>query len=330
MSNRTSWAGRLFLENKGTKLLSIALAVLVWYAIRDVIGVTRIIRGIPIVVRLEDPRMTVLSQSDNSADVTFQGSQEDLDQLEEAHVKAQLRIVVYARGESALRQEIVTLLPRNVEGVKSARAVRINSPSTVRVEFDSIAERQVAVKPLHKGVPAVGRVASVACSPGYVRVRGPAKRLMALKDENLVVYSESVDLSDASRSFKRAVKVFLPVDTWVAEIEPEEVEVTVTLEREPATRRLAAVPVLAVVPVGSAMQVDVAPAQVSVTLTGGSEELEAVKESDVMAFVNCVGLRPAVSYEGRPVEVLLLQTGRGLSWTVEPSTARVACAEMPK
>ena len=297
-----------------------------WYSIRGVIGVTRQVHGIPIVVRVRG--MAVLKQSDATAVVTFQGSQEDLAELMAAHARGQVKVELSAKPDDKNGSPLMILpiRPDDVEGAKRVRAVRINRPQNVSVELDEEGEAQFTVNVPRKGKPAIGQVASVTCSPATVRVRGPRKKLRRLGEENMLnVYTETLDLSGVVESFTRSLKVLSPDDQWVASIEPSEVAVSVAIERKPGIRTWKAVPVTALVRSGRAVKVELQPAVVDVTTTGNSELLGSLTADRVKVFVDCEKVDTAAACDV-PVTVHIASDAE-IAAVAEPSVVRVDLRE---
>jgi len=297
-----AWLNRLLLKDKRLKVLSILLAVVTWYSIRDITGVTKTIHDIPIVVRSHEG-VTVLTQERDTVSVTFQGSQSDISQLEDAQGRGQIQAVIYSkikRIQSGVEQEIIPILPRSIEGAKGARVLKVGRPASVSVTFDRENEKQVVVRPKCKGIPEVGRVVSVFCSPVSVRVRGAAHKLGELE----VVNTEPVELSDAEGSFSKMTHIVSPAVPWISAIEPHEVLVSVTVERTAVSKVVADIPVTAMVRPAQAVVVELLPSKINVVLRGNNAALEKITKSDIKVIVDCCELEVAAKYD-LPVSISL-------------------------
>ena len=322
--NSPTWLKRLLTRDKGLKILSILLAVITWYSIRGITGVTKTINDIPIVVKAREG-ITVLAQERDTVSVTFQGSQSDISQLEDAQGRGQIQAVVYSKIKKvtdAVEHESIPILPRSIEGGKGARVTKVSRPSAVSVTLDRENEKQVMVRPKCKGIPGVGRVMSVACNPASVRVRGAEHKLGELE----VINTEPVDLSDAEGSFSKTMHLVSPGFQWISSIEPREVLVTVSVERAAVSRKIADLPVTAMVRPSQAVSIEVLPARVNVVLTGNNAALEKITKGDIRVIVDCSELELAAKYD-LPVSVNLPQ-GVDISAVAEPARVQAVLKPM--
>lgn len=301
MSRASRWLRKLRIENQAIKTLSVVLAVLTWYSIRDVIGEKKSVQGIPISVNVAEENIIAVPQSHRTVAVTFRGSQEDIARLEEDHVRAQIRAVASVKaadGADAHGVAQIRLHPRNIEGAKGVRAIKVK-PGQVTVRLERESERYFLVRVNHDE-PSRGLVRSVVCDPPSVRIRGPERVLDALEkqDGGLVVETEMVEMSGVTKTFSKTVRVLPPSAEWVPNIEPDRVLVTVTVEAKPASRTWDDVPVVALVKPGPVMSVELRPTKVAVTLTGRNEVLDKLTKADLKVFVDCDGLDRSATYDG--------------------------------
>ena len=281
MASRPVW-----LRNIRIKILSLALAVISWYAIRDATSFEVLIRDIRIEPQTK-VGMAILNQSATTVDVTFRGSQEDIRQIDASQMKA----VIDLRGDSPGTEEIA-IGPRNVEGVRGVRPVQIN-PSKVRVTLDVEEEKTVLVRGTSVGKPLLGQVESVVCDPAAVKLYGPARKLATTE----FVYTAPVDVDGRIESFAKRSPVLPPSDTWGARVEPPDVQVKVAIVEKASEREFRGIPVMAVMSPGVAAQVDIRPPKVNVVLYGRAEMLESVKEETLKAFVDGSGLHVPGEYD---------------------------------
>ena len=329
MSKVRRWFRKLGIENQSIKTLSVVLAVLTWYSIRGIIGITTLVQGIPITVSVTGDNIIALPQSHRTVAVTFQGSQEDIASLQEEHVRAQIRAVASVKAQEGARNEEVIpvrIHPRNIEGAKGVRAIKVK-PSSITVRLEKESERFFLVKVNHDE-PSLGQVKSVVCDPPSVRIRGPKRVLDALEAQNggLVVETEMIKVRDATKTFAKTARVLPPSAEWVPVIEPAEVLVTVTVEAKPASRRYDDVPVVALIRPGPAVSVELRPTKVAVTLNGRKEVLEKLTKNDIRVFVDCEGLALSATYDGLELIVSMVPKVDVVA-TVEPPRVQAVLKE---
>lgn len=276
---------RLFLKNKGMKLLSLVLAVLTWFAVRSMIGQSTAVYTIP--VRIETRSgLAVLSRSADSATVVFKGGEEAIAQLEDASVRSQLQVVLKTKARKAPAEETIRLELSDIEGAKDVRAVRINRPAEVRVRLDDEATVEIPVRVVCSGQPASGQLVSAVCDPRSVKVTGPKQ---AISDIGMLV-TEKVDLEFAVDSFETTVPVAVPQGSAALKLEPPSVTVNITIDRGTSTRKFANIPISAVLRPGGPVVTEIRPAAVTVVLYGSARVLDNLQPDAISALVDCGGI----------------------------------------
>ncbi len=276
----------LLLDNKRIKLLSLLMAVISWHMIRDAISLEVVIPDIRLQIRAQEG-MAVLNQSAATVDVTFRGSQEDVQRLDPRRIQAVVELPV---AGAAMPSEI-EITPAVIRGVRGARAVAIH-PTRIHVALDRQNEKRLPVKARTVGVPLFGEVDSVTCEPGSVVLRGPAARLGMTE----CVYTQPVDVDGRVESFSRRAVLQAPGDNWVAEMEPAEVQVRVAIVMRTGGKEWKAMPVKAVVDPGQAVTIDIEPSAVDVVVTGRSNVLAQAEASHLRVFADCSGLTAPGTY----------------------------------
>lgn len=293
---------------KGVALL---MATISWHVIQDAISFEVVIPDVRLQVQVREG-MAILNQSASTVDVTFRGSQEDIQRLDPRRIVA----LVDLENESSPRPKEITLSPDIVRGVRGARAVAVH-PARIHVSLDQQAEKRVPVQGRIVGTPLSGEVGTVTCDPSTVILRGPAAKLRTTES----VYTQPVDVEGRVESFVRRSTLQAPGDNWVAQMEPAEVQVKVVVTRKVAVRQLKAVPVSAVVEPGQAVAIDVDPATVDVELTGrpGAAAPTLDESRQVRVVADCVGLVAPGTFVV-PVRVF---AGNDVGAVATPETVRV-------
>lgn len=267
---------RIFLEDWSLKLLSLAIAIILWLLVT---GQNQPVTA-HVNVQLNFIRPQSLEISNDpprTVDVTLTGSRNKLDDLTSLDLVATVDISDQRAGERILRlaDKAQIALP---QGIK----VDGFQPSAIPIRLEEIVDRQVAVEPKLEGKPADGfEVYSVYPNKGSVVVRGPESHVNALQK----VTTESIWLAGHKDSFT-ASNVALDVpDPKVDLLEP-----MVNVEIEIGERRIEKT--LSGVPVKTTDGGTVQPATTSVTLLGVSSYLEALKPDDMQIVLDGQNLEP--------------------------------------
>lgn len=282
--------------NRWLAALSLVLATIVWYAIRDAISFETVLRDVPILVRPGEG-LTVLEQSHDTADIRFRGAQSDLANLDAERTRIQVDVSSAPSSQQGARMSL-TLRPSHVRSPSGARAVRID-PDALSFSIDREGERHVPVRAAFQDAPPEGyEIGSVTCSPATVMLKGPLSKLQEVE----VVHTLPIDLQGRVQSFKVRGSVVPPAAFAGARVDPERVAVEVGIVEHATVRRLDAVPVRALVRAGPSPALDVEPSTVQVQLQGRVGSLETLDPAAVQAFVETVALDRGVAYE-LPVQV---------------------------
>lgn len=177
--------------------------------------------------------------------------------------------------------------------------------------------KSVSVIPNTTGVPAEGySIEQRRAVPDTIVVDGPPE----VVNDVLFVNTEAVDVTDASQSFSTRVGlVDLPEGVTVIDPSGGNIEVRIAISN--ATRTSQTLPGLEVgqVGLGSGLEAEVIPTQVSLQVSAPIEILQEMGAEDITVFVRLAGLGPG-TYTLRP-EVVVPQ---GATWLgTEPSEVTV-------
>lgn len=299
--------------NRWLAVLSMVLASIAWYAIREAISFETVLRDVPVLVRPGDG-LTVLEQSHDTADIRFRGARSDLAQLDAERTRVQVDVPAAAPSEKGARITL-TLRPSHVRSPSGARAVRIE-PDEISFSVDREGERLVPVKAEFQDVPPEGyEIGSITCAPAAVLLKGPLSKLQEVD----VLRTMPIDLQGRVQSFRVRGSVVPPAAFTGARVDPDRVMVEVGIVEHAAVRRLPAVPIRALVRVGAGCGIDLHPATVHIELHGRAASLEAMDPATVQAFVEASSLDRGAVYE-LPVQVYVPPGVRLLS--VEPSSVK--------
>jgi YbbR domain-containing protein len=256
---------RIFLEDWSLKLLSLAIAIVLWLLVTG--------QNQPVTAHLNvqlnfirPPALEISNDPPRTVDVMLTGSRNKLDDLTSLDLVATVDISDQRAGERVLRlaDKAQISLP---QGIK----IDGFQPSAIPIRLEEIVDRQVKVEPKLEGQPAEGfEVYSVFPNKGSVSVRGPASRVMALQK----IMTESIWLAGHRESFTAAnVAIDVP-DPKVDLLEPV-VNVNVEIGERRIEKNFSGVSVI------TAQGEKVQPATTSVTLLGVQSLINSLKSEEV-------------------------------------------------
>jgi YbbR domain-containing protein len=194
------------------------------------------------------------------------------------------------------------------------------TPGTVSATIDiSQRGKEVAVVPQYTGIPAAGfRVSGQVSSPLTVIVDGPSDALTDV----VAVQTQPVDVEGATATVRETVPIVdLPPGVQVISPSDGQVVVQISIVQDGVRQELPGQDVVAVN--GDGMNVQVEPAQVSVTVYGPSTSLAALRAGDITVQVDVEGLSPG-TYQIAPTIFL----PQGLTWvSSEPGLVTVTITD---
>ena len=300
--------------NPGLKALALLLAVVSFYAIRSATSDEATLE-VPVEVRVEKG-VAVMSQDPLTVEVTLRGSQEDIANLDRQKIKVMVKPRASNPDEP---EETVTIDPGSVEGAARVRVVDVR-PTAVRLGFDREAARRVTVaRPRVIGTPFRGRV-EISYEPTNVVVHGSHRGLKEVTS----VDTQPVDVEGRVQSFSRVVQVLPPPNTWVSAIVPPEVTVRVSIATRLVDRVWTNVPVLAIVQPGAMPRLAVDPAEVSVSLRGRLEVLDAITNTPFTVLADCTRMGGGTT--NRAPVLVHLPSGLEVTATAVPEQVSVLAA----
>jgi len=291
MRNKLAQVMRIFLRNKSQKLAALVIAVATWYAIQPAISYESLISDIPVRV-LVDPGWAVLEQSSSMVDVHFRGSREGIRYLRQDELEVQVDIRGMPYGESLT----VPLELSHVRAPGGVTPVFIR-PAELVLSVDQESEKRVPVRVHIQGNPPEGYDLETATpEPDTVLLSGPRLRLDTIDS----VRTTPIDMEGRLQSFRLRAGIVPPSKAWVAKVDPERVDVEVTLVERAASTKLEDVRIRVLQAPGTIRPVEVKPSHVSLTLLGRADALESLTSQDVHVYVEATTLLP-----GTPTELPL-------------------------
>jgi YbbR domain-containing protein len=254
---------RIFLEDWSLKLLSLAIAIVLWLLVTG--------QNQPVTAHLNVQLNFIRPQSleisndpPRTVDVMLTGSRNKLDDLTSLDLVATVDITDQRAGERVLRlaDKAQISLP---QGIK----VDGYQPSAIPIRLEEIVERQVPVEPKLEGKPADGfEIYGVSPNKGSVMVRGPASRVNALQK----VFTEGIWIAGHKESF---IASNVAIDVPDTKVDLKEPVVNVEIGERRIEKTFTGVSV------STADGRKVQPATTTVTVLGGASLVNSLKPQEV-------------------------------------------------
>ena len=260
----------------GLKLLSLALAALIWLLVSGEQIVERALR-IPLEFTNLPAQLELIGEPPTVVDVRVRGSSGALSRVATGELVAVVDLRTARSG-----QRLFHLTAVDVRAPFGVEVVQI-SPSNVSMAFEPSATKVVPVVPGLEGEPADGYVAgTVKSDPATVQVVGPRGAVARLT----AAITEPVSITGATGPVTDMVNVGL-VDPSVRLVKPGSAQITVNIVGAPVEWAIAGIPIRQP-EIGS---IEIAPAEVTVFVRG-PRETRGSRVEDFEATIDIEGLRP--------------------------------------
>jgi len=258
----------------GLKLVSVAIAVLLWMVIAGEETVERGLR-VPLELQQFPPGLELLGDVPTTADVRVRGVSGTLSRISPGDIVAVLDL----RGARA-GERLFHLTPEQVRAPFGVEVVQV-TPPTVAVVFEKAASRNVPIKPAIEGRPAAGyMVGKTTADPPTVEVVGPESAVRRVTD----ALTEPVSVAGAVRPVQETVTVGT-LDPAVRVKTQRTVQVTVQIVPAPLEQTVRDRPVL-LRNLAANLTATPIPSEVDVTLRGSREALARIQPDDATAYVD--------------------------------------------
>jgi YbbR domain-containing protein len=267
---------RFLVENLPLKVISLGLAVLLWYVIA---GEKTSEMGVSVPVELQNfPKdLELTGDPTNEVEVRLRASPGIIQRLGPGDISARIDVTGAVEGE-----RIVHLTGDSIRVPFGVQVVKVN-PAIITLNFERTLEKVVPVRPRLLGRPAAGfEVAESTASPADVRVVGPKSRVHDMES----AYTEPVSVEGARTNVVERVHVGLDDPMLRIQGTPR-AEVTVHVREVHETRTFGGLPIEVRNGPGQAR-----PAQARVVLSGPASVLAQIKPEDVRAYLDAASARP--------------------------------------
>ena len=269
------WLHALFLEDWTLKLLSLLITLGLWYAVTTTSAPATIrLRGVQLDFILPE-NIEVGNEPLDEIDVTLEGSQGKLAEINARSLVARADLVSLKPGDRFVRLSDKNIKMDLPEGV---RILEI-TPRSLTLHLETVIEREVPVEARFEGeLPEGFKRLGVEVTPATVRVRGPESHVQAIEK----AFTETISLAGQRETIKLPqIAVDIP-DHKVVPLEPN-VSVRIEIAEEQSERRFTNVPVL------SATGGTVSPSTTTVVLRGPRSIIGALRAEDVRVFLEIGG-----------------------------------------
>lgn len=268
---------RIF-RNLGLKVLSIALATLVWGLVAGQREAERSLR-VPLEYRNIPEQLELLGEPVSLVDVRLRGTSGALGQLRGTDLVAVIDLHSARPG-----RRLFHLLPDDVV-VPTGVAVLQLSPATLSLTFETSAVRTVPVVPDIDDEPAPGyEVAHVTADPATVEVSGPSSAVNSVTEAT----TEPVSVRGATKPVIDTVTVGVP-DSIVRLRSSRSAIVTVDIRPVRIERVITHVPV-AFRSAAAGIRATSSPAEVAVRVKGAASAVTAIRPGDLQVYADLSGL----------------------------------------
>ena len=264
----------------GLKVLSVAVAAALWFAVAGEQTVERSLR-VPLELKNRPESLELVDNPPAQVDVRVRGPAALLSEIGQGDVIAVLDLGGARPGRRLLHINLTHIrVPLGVEATQV-------SPTTVSMLFERSASKRVPVAPVVDGEPAAGFVAGQATAePREVEVVGPESAVQRVKE----AITEPVSITGATSRVRETVGVGV-ADSSVRLRTSLNATVTVPIVTPPAERLVPRVPVL-FRNLGPRLTAQVFPPVAGLATRGPKDVLDALGAGAIVAYVELAGLGP--------------------------------------
>lgn len=265
-------------QHLGLKLLSIAIATLLWLVVSGEQVVERALR-VPLEYQNLPERLELVNDPPASVDVRVRGSSSALSRVAQGDLVAVIDLRSTRQG-----RRLFHLTAEHVRAPFGVDVVQV-SPATLSLSFERSGSRVVPVVPAIEGEPAPGFVVGqVNSDPATVEVVGPEGRLRQLTEAT----TEPISVSGASKPLREVVTVGV-TDPALRLKTPGSATVAVSIVPAPVERTIEKVAVH-MRNLAPNLTARAAPAVIAVGTRGSPDTLSTLQSDAVYAFVDLEGL----------------------------------------
>ena len=206
---------KVFLENLGFKIVSVLLAVMLWFFVTSR-GQSEMSIDVPLEYKNIPAGLEIVNHSMKTVTLNIKGQERFMKNIRLSDIRVPLDLSKAKKGEGIYyidRHDI--RLPRSIS------IMNIN-PASVRITTEETMTKTVRVLPLFTGEPARGHyIKSVEVSPQYVVIEGVRSEIMKIGS----IKTEPLDIS----GYRETTTQTLKLDLWGKNIRSKTSEVEVKM-----------------------------------------------------------------------------------------------------
>ena len=263
----------------GLKIVSVALAVLLWMMVSS--QRASVERGLRIPLELQNlpENLEMVEPPQEAVDVRVRGTADALGRIAPGDLVAAVDLSTAQPG-----RRLFHLSPERVKAPFAVVVTQV-TPSAVAIRFEPSATRIVPVVPSVEGEPAPGFiVGKISADPATVEIVGPESLLRRVTE----AITEPLWVGSAKADVTSTVIVGV-ADEGVRLKSAKTAVVSVAIVPAPAERQLSSVAVRAR-NLGAGLRVTITPPSVSVRVRGTKEAIAKIRDASIVAYVDLEGI----------------------------------------
>ena len=263
----------------GLKIVSVALALLLWFLVSSQRAAVE--RGLRIPLELQNlpGNLEMVEPPQESVDVRVRGAADLLGRLVSGDLVATVDLSAAQPG-----RRLFHISPERVKAPFAVEVTQI-TPSSVAIRFEPSATRLVRVQPSVEGEPAPGFIiGEITAEPKLVEVVGPESALRRVTE----AITEPLWVGSAQSAVKSTVTLGV-AEQGVRLKTARSAVVSVAVVQAPAARMLESVPVR-VRNLATGLTARVTPPTVKVRVRGTTPAVEKIRAASVVAYVDLNGI----------------------------------------
>ncbi|MCS7215354.1 MAG: CdaR family protein [Thermodesulfovibrio sp.] len=188
---------KLLTENLTFKLISIALAIFLWFFV-TFRGQTETSVEVPVEFKNTPSGMEILKQSVRKITIAVSARERIFKELTQNNVRVVIDLSNVKLGEN--------LIPVTKSSVKIPRGIEILriEPSQIKIYMDEKSQKLVPVKVILTGTPAKGfNIVSVTSEPSTIKIEGAKRELEKIRS----IKTEPIDIDGANEDLTIGAKI---------------------------------------------------------------------------------------------------------------------------